>query len=145
MRKPQTVRGGKSKRTLTMRRFPACNFSKDGSQVYGISHNTTGEGAEWQLYAVNVKTGAEKLITPALSHPSPKYQIWMLEGFAVRNHSHFNSMGANLKRGYATAGTDTGHEADGEDASWAYHHREKMNDSVARAGLHPLVYPKSRS
>src|ERR1035441_9137605 len=45
----------------------------------------------------------------------------------------FNSMGANLKRGYATAGTDTGHEADGEDASWAYHHPEKVNDFGYRA------------
>ena len=94
---------GKSKRTLTIRRFPACNFSKDGSQVYGIFHNTTGEGAEWQLYAVNVKTGAEKLLTPVdfppatgmlagfSIHPDGKRaltsiakvsdQIWMLEGF----------------------------------------------------------------
>src|SRR5580658_3548959 len=45
----------------------------------------------------------------------------------------FTSMGANLKRGYATAGTDTGHEADGEDASWAYHHPEKVNDFGYRA------------
>ncbi len=94
---------GKSKRTLTKRRFPACNFSKDGSQVYGIFHNTTGEGPEWQLYALNVKTAAEKLLTPvefppATSglagfsiHPDGKrfltsiakwpFQIWMLEGF----------------------------------------------------------------
>ncbi len=45
----------------------------------------------------------------------------------------FGSMGANLKRGYATAGTDTGHEADGEDASWAYHHPEKVTDFGYRA------------
>jgi hypothetical protein len=45
----------------------------------------------------------------------------------------YGSMGANLKRGYATAGTDTGHEADGEDASWAYHHPEKVNDFGWRA------------
>src|SRR5580700_813260 len=45
----------------------------------------------------------------------------------------FGSMGANVKRGYATAGTDTGHEADGEDASWAYHHPEKVNDFGYRA------------
>jgi len=45
----------------------------------------------------------------------------------------FNSMGVNLKRGYATAGTDTGHEADGEDASWAYHHPEKVTDFGYRA------------
>ena len=94
---------GKSKRTLTMRRLLACNFSRDGSQVYGIFHNTTGAGAEWQLYAVNVKTGTEKLITPVdfppatgmlagfSIHPDGKRaltsiakvsdQIWMLEGF----------------------------------------------------------------
>src|SRR5579862_9314821 len=45
----------------------------------------------------------------------------------------FNSMGADLKRGYATAGTDTGHEADGEDASWAYHHPQKVIDFGYRA------------
>ena len=45
----------------------------------------------------------------------------------------FNSMGANLKRGYATAGTDTGHEGDAEDASWAYHHPEKVIDFGYRA------------
>ncbi len=47
----------------------------------------------------------------------------------------FSSMGANLKRGYSTAGTDTGHEADGEDASWAYHHPQKVIDFGYR-GLH---------
>jgi feruloyl esterase len=47
----------------------------------------------------------------------------------------FGSMGGNVKRGYATAGTDTGHEADGEDASWAYHHPEKVADFGYR-GLH---------
>jgi hypothetical protein len=33
-------------------------------QVYGIVRNTTGEGAEWQLYAIDVKTGAEKMLAP---------------------------------------------------------------------------------
>ncbi len=45
----------------------------------------------------------------------------------------FSSLGDDLKRGYATAGTDTGHEADGEDASWAYRHPEKVNDFGYRA------------
>ncbi len=45
----------------------------------------------------------------------------------------FSSMAANLKRGYATAGTDTGHEAEAEDASWAYHHPEKVADFGYRA------------
>lgn len=99
---------GKSQRKLTTRQLLACNFSRDGSQVYGIFHNTTGEGAEWQLYAVNVKAGTEKLLTPVdfppatgmlagfSIHPDGKRaltsiskvsdQIWMLEGFERRQN-----------------------------------------------------------
>jgi feruloyl esterase len=45
----------------------------------------------------------------------------------------FRSLGNNLKRGYATAATDTGHEADGTDATWAYRHPEKVIDFGYRA------------
>ena len=66
-------------------------------------HNTAGAGAQWQLYSLNVKTGAEKLLAPVdlpasandmagfSLHPEGKrfltsiakwpYDIWMLEGF----------------------------------------------------------------
>ena len=47
----------------------------------------------------------------------------------------YRALGGNLKRGYATAATDTGHEADGTDASWAFHHPEKIADFGYR-GLH---------
>lgn len=47
----------------------------------------------------------------------------------------FNAMAGNLKRGYATAATDTGHQADSVDASWAYKHPEKVIDFGYR-GLH---------
>src|ERR1700740_3273528 len=33
-----------------------------------------------------------------------------------------------LKRGFAVAGTDAGHQAEGTDASWAYGHPEKVKD-----------------
>lgn len=45
----------------------------------------------------------------------------------------YNSMADDLRRGYATAATDTGHEADGVDASWAYKHPEKVIDFGHRA------------
>jgi feruloyl esterase len=45
----------------------------------------------------------------------------------------YRAMAGNLKRGYATAATDTGHEADAADASWAYRHPEKMIDFGYRA------------
>ena len=94
---------GKSTRKLTSRKFPAYGFSKDGSQFYGVFQNTTGNGAQWQLYSVNVKSGAEKFLAPIdlpasvdriagfSIHPDGKrfltsvakfpFDIWMLEGF----------------------------------------------------------------
>ncbi len=94
---------GKSPRNLTSRKFLAYGFSKDGSQFYGVFQNTTGTGAQWQLYSVNVKSGAEKLLAPIdlpasvdrisgfSIHPDGKrfltsvakfpFDIWMLEGF----------------------------------------------------------------
>ena len=94
---------GKSTRNLTSRKFLAYGFSKDGSQFYGVFQNTTGNGAQWQLYSVNVKSGAEKFLAPIdlpasvdriagfSIHPDGKrfltsvakfpFDIWMLEGF----------------------------------------------------------------
>ena len=54
----------RAKNKLTARKLLAGGSSKDGAQVYGIVRNTTGEGAEWQLYAIDVKTGAEKMLAP---------------------------------------------------------------------------------
>jgi Tol biopolymer transport system component/predicted Ser/Thr protein kinase len=94
---------GKSPRNLTSRKFLAYGFSRDGIQFYGVFQNTTGNGAQWQLYSVNVKTGAEKFLAPIdlpasvdrmagfSIHPDGKrfltsvakfpFDIWMLEGF----------------------------------------------------------------
>jgi Tol biopolymer transport system component len=97
---------GKSRRTLSSRRFLVYDFSKDGSRVYGIFHNTSDPKREWQLYEVSETTGAEKLVAslnlpPASAglsgfsiHPDGKraltsvakfpFRIWMLEGFEQR-------------------------------------------------------------
>jgi len=45
----------------------------------------------------------------------------------------YSGLAGNLKRGYATAGTDTGHEAQGTDATWAFRHPEKVIDFGYRA------------
>jgi hypothetical protein len=45
----------------------------------------------------------------------------------------FGTMVRYLKRGYATGSTDTGHEGDEMDASWAFRHPEKVNDFGWRA------------
>ena len=104
---------GKARRRLTSRSFNAFNFAKDSSQVYGIFHNT-GKGPEWQLYAVNMKTGAEKIVaavdfppgTETLAgfsiHPDCRraltsiakwpFQIWMLEGFDWQPQNWFTRL-----------------------------------------------------
>ena len=46
---------------------------------------------------------------------------------------NYNALADDLRRGYATAATDTGHEGDAEDASWAYRHPEKVADFGYRA------------
>jgi len=56
--------GGKTVSKLTHRRFLTFAFSRDGAHVYGIIRNTAGEGAQWQLYSIDVKTGADKMLAP---------------------------------------------------------------------------------
>ena len=46
-------------------------------------------------------------------------------GFVGSIQNHALALGA-LERGYATAGTDTGHQAAGTDASWALHDLERI-------------------
>ena len=73
-----------------------------------------------------------------------RFEVWLPEsgwngrllgvgngGFA--GSIDFNSMGRNLRRGYATAATDTGHEGEAVDASWAFRHPEKVVDFGHRA------------
>ncbi len=45
----------------------------------------------------------------------------------------YSGLAGNLKRGYATAGTDTGHEAQSTDATWAFRRLEKIADFGYRA------------
>jgi Tannase and feruloyl esterase len=48
---------------------------------------------------------------------------------------NYFALADDLRRGYATAATDTGHQGDAEDASWAFRHPEKVIDFGYR-GLH---------
>lgn len=45
----------------------------------------------------------------------------------------YQQMGNAIANGYATASTDTGHQAGGTDAAWALHHPEKIADFGYRA------------
>ncbi len=73
-----------------------------------------------------------------------QFEVWMPEsgwngrllgvgngGFA--GSIYYGQMAGYLKRGYAVAGSDAGHEAEAADGSWAYGHPEKVKDFGWRA------------
>ncbi len=83
-----------------------------------------------------------------------RFEVWLPEknwnhrfvgtgngGFA--GSIYYAQMAGNVRNGYATAGGDAGHQANAEDASWAYHHPEKIVDFGYR-GLH-LVTLRART
>ena len=51
---------------------------------------------------------------------------------------NFSGLGLALAHGYATASTDTGHQAGGTDGAWALGHREKLIDFGYRA-IHEMT------
>src|SRR5581483_1819908 len=53
---------GKQAHPLTPKRFSVAGFSRDGAQLIGVQRDTTGQGPQWTLYSVDVKTGAAKLL-----------------------------------------------------------------------------------
>jgi Tannase and feruloyl esterase len=73
-----------------------------------------------------------------------RFEVWLPEKdwnqryLGVGNGGFAGSIGytglaGNLRRGYATAGSDAGHQAEAEDASWAFGHPEKITDFGWRA------------
>ena len=87
------------------------------------------------------------------SHPSADsdilIEVWMpLAGWNGRlqgvgnggfaGQIEYRDLGAAMAKGYAAAGTDTGHEASGIDARWALGHPEKVADFGYR-GVHEMT------
>jgi Tannase and feruloyl esterase len=88
------------------------------------------------------------VITPS-SDSMTQFELWMPAsrwngkfqgvgngGFA--GSIEYEPMAAAVARGYATASTDTGHQADGADAGWALGHPEKIVDYGHRA-IHEMT------
>ena len=74
------------------------------------------------------------------------FEVWMPENdwngrfLGVGNGGFAGSIGyqglaGNLRRSFATAGSDAGHKGEAEDASWAFGHPEKIKDFGWR-GVH---------
>lgn len=87
-------------------------------------------------------------LTPT-ADSSIKVEVWMpLEGWNHKFQGEGNGgfagsipyglMAGAMEAGYATAGTDTGHEGDATDAAWALKHPEKIADFGYR-GVHEMT------
>lgn len=55
---------GDKVRMLTARNLLTFAFSKDAAQVYGIVRNTAGVGPQWQLFTIDVRTSADRMLAP---------------------------------------------------------------------------------
>jgi hypothetical protein len=107
------------------------------------SGNLDGPGIEKTLQELPPfcrVTGVLRPTTDSVIH----FEVWLPEkdwnsrflgvgngGFA--GAIGYPSLAGNLKRGFATAGSDAGHQAQSEDASWAFDHPEKIKDFGWRA------------
>ena len=77
--------------------------------------------------------------------PEVRFEVWLPEKWngkflgvgngGLAGSIPFGAMSAPLRRGYATAGTDTGHQGGSDDASWAAGHMQRVVDFAYR-GIH---------
>jgi hypothetical protein len=83
-------------RKLTSRKLHGFAFSRDGAQVCGIFRNISGEGAPWQLYSIDVKTGAERISNATLS-------IFVMSGVSPRGNAQVTSPTCLIRQGVGSA------------------------------------------
>jgi Tol biopolymer transport system component/predicted Ser/Thr protein kinase len=94
---------GATERLLFPRRTRTLAFAHDGRSVINLEQNTSGEGAPWRLWSIDVATGAERLLANVPLPPTAgtaagfslhpdgtrfltsianwPFDIWMFEGF----------------------------------------------------------------
>jgi Tannase and feruloyl esterase len=107
------------------------------------SGDVEGPGIPRPLHELPVFCRVTGILRPT-ADSEIRFEVWMPEKdwnqrfLGVGNGGFAGSIGyqglaGNLRRGFATAGSDAGHQADGEDASWAFQHPEKIKDFGWRA------------
>ncbi len=103
----------------------------------------SGPSIETPLHGLPVFCRVIGVLRPT-SDSEITFEVWMPENdwngrfLGVGNGGFAGSIGyqglaGNLRRGFATAGSDAGHTGEAEDASWAFGHPEKIKDFGWRA------------
>jgi hypothetical protein len=108
-----------------------------------ISGDVTGPGIAKPIHELPAFCRVKGILRPT-PDSEIRLEIWLPEkdwnqrflgvgngGFA--GTIGYLGMAGNLRRGFATAGSDAGHQAEAEDASWAFGHPEKIKDFGWRA------------
>ncbi len=108
-----------------------------------ISGDLDGPGIDTPLHGLPAFCRVTGVLRPT-SDSLIKFEVWIPEndwngrflgvgngGFA--GSIGYRQLGGNLQRGFATAGSDAGHTAEAEDATWAFGHPEKVKDFGWRA------------
>lgn len=104
------------------------------------SGDVAGPGIDTPLHGLPAFCRVAGVLRPT-SDSEIKFEVWIPEndwngrflgvgngGFA--GSIYYQQLAGNLQRGFATAGSDAGHQAEAEDASWAFGHPEKVKDSA---------------
>jgi Tannase and feruloyl esterase len=107
------------------------------------SGDVEGPSIETPLHGLPAFCRVAGVLRPSLDSEI-KFEVWIPEsdwngrflgvgngGFA--GSIGYQQLGGNLQRGFATAGSDAGHTAEAEDATWAFGHPEKVKDFGWRA------------
>jgi hypothetical protein len=107
------------------------------------SGSLEGPGIDKPLHDLPVFCRVTGVLRPS-SDSDIHFEVWLPEtgwnqrflgvgngGFA--GSIGYESLAGNLRRGFATAGSDAGHKGGAEDASWSLNHPEKVNDFGWRA------------
>ena len=109
----------------------------------------TGPNEQIPLYKKLPSFCRVKIQATPTADSNIQIEVWLpAEGWSGRFHGEgnggfageidFGALALALDNHDATAGTDTGHFADGIDASWALHHPEKITDYGWR-GVHQMT------
>jgi Tannase and feruloyl esterase len=107
------------------------------------SGDLEGPGIETPLHELPAFCRVAGVLRPT-ADSEIKFEVWIPEhdwngrflgvgngGFA--GSIYYQQLAGNLRRGFATAGSDAGHTAEAEDATWAFGHPEKVKDFGWRA------------
>jgi hypothetical protein len=108
-----------------------------------ISGDVEGPGIETPLHGLPGFCRVTGVLRPT-ADSKISFEVWIPESgwngrfLGVGNGGFAGSIGyqqlaGNLQRGFATAGSDAGHSAEAEDATWAFGHPEKIKDFGWRA------------